>query len=102
MDVAESLRASPASLPHGGTDASLVPAPPADGGERMTLNLFFEERDDRWFPGDRRIRLSRRDGIDHRAVRIDRDEGEHLLAGRLTDAAARQELPEARVFGEAA
>ena len=56
MDVAESLRASPASLPHGGTDASLVPAPPADGGERMTLNLFFEERDDRWFPGDRRIR----------------------------------------------
>src|SRR5215510_7237713 len=55
MDVAERIRANPADLPHGGVDAPLVPAAPA-GGERMTLNLFFEERDDRWFPGDRRIR----------------------------------------------
>jgi len=22
----------------------------------MVLNLFFEERDDRWFPGDRHVR----------------------------------------------
>src|SRR3954451_19213826 len=57
MDVGERIRANPASLLHRGTDAPLVPAPPADeGGERMVLNLFFEERDDRWFPGDRHIR----------------------------------------------
>ena len=57
MNVAERIRANPASLPHGGTDASLVPADPATGGGgRMILNLFFEERDDRWFPGDRHIR----------------------------------------------
>jgi hypothetical protein len=55
MDVAERIEANPASLPHGGIEAPLVPAAP-DGGERMTLNLFFEERDDRWFPGDRHIR----------------------------------------------
>jgi hypothetical protein len=54
MAVAELLGSNPASLPHGGTDASLVPAAPGD--ERMTLNLFFEERDDRWFPGDRHVR----------------------------------------------
>jgi len=57
MDVAERTRAHPTSRPHGGTDAPLVPA---DFGtqrrERMVLNLFFEERDDRWFPGDRHIR----------------------------------------------
>jgi glycosyltransferase involved in cell wall biosynthesis len=57
MDVAERMRAKPALLPNGGTDAPLVPvAPDAGGGERMVLNLFFEERDDRWFPGDRHIR----------------------------------------------
>src|SRR3954453_20445750 len=57
MDVGERIRAKPASLPQGGSDASLVPADPAVGGnERMVLNLFFEERDDRWFPGDRHIR----------------------------------------------
>ncbi len=57
MDVAERIWANPASLPHGGTDAPLVPADPATGGrERMVLNLFFEERDNRWFPGDRHIR----------------------------------------------
>lgn len=55
MDVDE-RRANAASLPHGGTDAPLVPAVPAAGGEWMTLNLFFEERDDRWFPGDRHVR----------------------------------------------
>lgn len=55
MDVAERMRANRASLPDGGGDASLVPAAPG-GGERMTLNLFFEERDDRWFPGDRHVR----------------------------------------------
>lgn len=57
MDVAERTRANPASLPHDGTGAPLVPADPATGArERMVLNLFFEERADRWFPGDRRIR----------------------------------------------
>lgn len=57
MDVVERIWATPASLPHGGTDAPLVPADPATGGrERMVLNLFFEERDNRWFPGDRHIR----------------------------------------------
>ncbi|MFT4115513.1 glycosyltransferase family 1 protein [Bradyrhizobium sp.] len=57
MDVADLRRVSPASLPDGGADASLVPAAPGTkGGERMVLNLFFEERDDRWFPGDRHIR----------------------------------------------
>lgn len=54
MDVVERTGANPVSLPHGGTDASLVPAGPMD--EQMTLNLFFEERDDRWFPGDRHVR----------------------------------------------
>lgn len=57
MDVAEPTRAHPTSWPPGGTDAALVPA---DFGtqtrDRMVLNLFFEERDDRWFPGDRHIR----------------------------------------------
>ncbi|MBR0711654.1 glycosyltransferase [Bradyrhizobium liaoningense] len=57
MDVAERMRAHPTSRPHGGTDAPLVPA---DFGmqkrDRMVLNLFFEERDDRWFPGDRHVR----------------------------------------------
>ena len=56
MDVVERIRANPSSLPHVGTDASLVPAAPADRGERMMLNLFFEEREDRWFPGDRHVR----------------------------------------------
>ncbi|MBR0775190.1 glycosyltransferase [Bradyrhizobium diazoefficiens] len=56
MDVAEPITAKAASLPHGGTDASLVPEPPGPAGERMVLNLFFEERDDRWFPGDRHVR----------------------------------------------
>ena len=56
MDVVERIRANPSSLPHGRTDAPLVPAAPADGGKRMTLNLFFEEREDRWFPGDRHVR----------------------------------------------
>ena len=54
MNVVERARASAAILPHDGTDAPLAPRDP--GGEPMVLNLFFEERDDRWFPGDRRIR----------------------------------------------
>ncbi|MDE5445647.1 glycosyltransferase family 1 protein [Bradyrhizobium sp. CSA207] len=56
MDVAERTRVTPASLLHGGADAALVPAAPATDRERMVLNLFFEEQDDRWFPGDRHIR----------------------------------------------
>ncbi|MBR1132800.1 glycosyltransferase [Bradyrhizobium iriomotense] len=57
MDVAERTRAHPTSWPHGGTDAPLVPADfGTQGRDRMVLNLFFEERDDRWFPGDRHIR----------------------------------------------
>ncbi|MGY8637493.1 glycosyltransferase family 1 protein [Bradyrhizobium sp. 14AA] len=57
MDVAERTRANPTSRPHGGTDAPLVPADSStQGHEKMVLNLFFEERDDRWFPGDRHIR----------------------------------------------
>src|SRR5919201_1001703 len=57
MDVAERTRAKPTSRPHRGTDAPLVPATPGmTGGDRMVLNLFFEERDDRWFPGDRHFR----------------------------------------------
>ncbi|WFU28817.1 glycosyltransferase family 1 protein [Bradyrhizobium sp. CB1717] len=57
MDVAERTRAHPTSSPHGGTDAPLVPADfGAQRRDRMVLNLFFEERDDRWFPGDRHIR----------------------------------------------
>lgn len=57
MHVVERARASAATLPHDGTDAPLVPRDPGSGdGEPMVLNLFFEERDDRWFPGDRRVR----------------------------------------------
>ncbi|MBB4372453.1 hypothetical protein GGD63_005261 [Bradyrhizobium sp. cir1] len=57
MDVAERTRAHPTSRPHGGTDAPLVPADfGSQNRERMVLNLFFEERDDRWLPGDRHIR----------------------------------------------
>lgn len=57
MDVAERTRAQPASSPHDGTDAPLVPADfGTQGRDRMVLNLFFEERDDRWLPGDRHIR----------------------------------------------
>ncbi|RXH40562.1 glycosyltransferase [Bradyrhizobium zhanjiangense] len=57
MDVAERTRAKPTSRPHRGADAPLVPATPGmTGGDRMVLNLFFEERDDRWFPGDRHLR----------------------------------------------
>jgi hypothetical protein len=56
MDVAERIRANPAPLPRPGSDASLVPAEQGTAGGRMVLNLFFEERDDRWFSGDRHIR----------------------------------------------
>jgi hypothetical protein len=59
MDVAERERAKSAPVSHGGAAqaATLSPAgPAAANGERMVLNLFFEERDDRWFPGDRHLR----------------------------------------------
>jgi hypothetical protein len=59
MDVAERARANSDPVPHGGAGqaATLSPAGPATrDGERMVLNLFFEERDDRWFPGDRHLR----------------------------------------------
>ena len=59
MDVAERIRTtSSASELSGdaGRLATLSPAGSRHGRERMILNLFFEERDDRWFPGDRHVR----------------------------------------------
>lgn len=57
MDVAERTRAKSASLPRGDAIAPSVPAHPGpQDRDRMVLNLFFEERDDRWFPGDRHLR----------------------------------------------
>src|SRR5262249_33092778 len=59
MDVAERAwaRSDPVSHSGAGQAATLSPGGPAtENGERMVLNLFFEERDDRWFPGDRHLR----------------------------------------------
>ncbi|KRQ01382.1 glycosyltransferase [Bradyrhizobium yuanmingense] len=57
MDVVERTRARSTSLPRRTATAPAAPAyPGAKGRDRMVLNLFFEERDDRWFPGDRHLR----------------------------------------------
>lgn len=64
MEVAERTRAKQ-SLPDvgrnggppNGPTTTLPPTNRRSGnGERMVLNLFFEERDDRWFRGDRHLR----------------------------------------------
>src|SRR5262249_59876927 len=64
MEVAERARADlrMADGPHGEADravSKIVPPihPDTARGERMVLNLFFEEKDDRWFRGDRHLRM---------------------------------------------
>ena len=59
MDVAERIRTTSSASERSGDAgrlATLSPAGSRHGRERMVLNLFFEERDDRWFPGDRHVR----------------------------------------------
>lgn len=62
MEVAERARADeclPGAARDGAgrcTRAVSPPLRPEPAGERMTLNLFFEEKDDRWLPGDRHVR----------------------------------------------
>jgi hypothetical protein len=67
MKVAERLLTDPrvATAASGKTDRTVVatrpPANPAcERDNRMVLNLFFEDKDDRWFSGDRHIRRALR------------------------------------------
>jgi hypothetical protein len=62
MRIAERRLAGPrvASIASAGTDRAVAPPPLASRAAKvddgMILNLFFEDKDDRWFAGDRHIR----------------------------------------------
>jgi glycosyltransferase involved in cell wall biosynthesis len=62
MNVAERRRAEPrlAGVVSGRADRAVATSPPANRAAKhdagMILNLFFEDKDDRWFRGDRHVR----------------------------------------------